>query len=171
MYPPGGKLLCFSSHLVHGLVTNRNPDLTRVALELRLHRVRSCYISPFWSLSCLLLSSFRALLFIKSLFVICICCIFCFVWFGDCYCNDLIESRPDSVVLNVASLASPFFDEEQIASSTRVLSSGKVNAGTGQETTAFEVEFAEWCGTDHASDGQWFFGAVCRILVCWSWTR
>ena len=50
-----------------------------------------------------------------------------------------------------ASLAPwPFFDEEQIASSTRVLSSGKVNAWTGQETTAFEVEFAEWCGTDHA---------------------
>ena len=41
VYPPVGKLLCFSSHLVHGLGINRNPELTRVALELRLHRVRS----------------------------------------------------------------------------------------------------------------------------------
>ena len=38
VYPEPGSLLCFSSHLVHGLGINRNEDLTRVALEFRLHR-------------------------------------------------------------------------------------------------------------------------------------
>jgi dTDP-4-amino-4,6-dideoxygalactose transaminase len=31
-----------------------------------------------------------------------------------------------------------------------VLASGKVNTWTGQDTTAFEQEFAQWCGTAHA---------------------
>ncbi len=44
----------------------------------------------------------------------------------------------------------PQFDAEQINAATRVLASGKVNTWTGQETTAFEQEFAQWCGTAHA---------------------
>jgi dTDP-4-amino-4,6-dideoxygalactose transaminase len=44
----------------------------------------------------------------------------------------------------------PQFDAEQINAATRVLASGKVNTWTGQETTAFEQEFAQWCGTPHA---------------------
>ena len=36
--PSYGEMLCFSSHLVHGLGVNRNLDLTRVALEFRLHK-------------------------------------------------------------------------------------------------------------------------------------
>ena len=50
-----------------------------------------------------------------------------------------------------ASLAPwPQFDEEQIAAVARVLRSGRVNTWTGGETTAFEQEFASWCGTSHA---------------------
>lgn len=44
----------------------------------------------------------------------------------------------------------PQFDAEQIAAATRVLTSGKVNTWTGGETTAFEQEFARWCGSRHA---------------------
>ena len=44
----------------------------------------------------------------------------------------------------------PQFDAEQIDVATRVLASGKVNTWTGQETTAFEQEYASWCGTAHA---------------------
>jgi dTDP-4-amino-4,6-dideoxygalactose transaminase len=44
----------------------------------------------------------------------------------------------------------PHFDAEQIDAATRVLASGKVNTWTGQETTAFEKEYASWCGTAHA---------------------
>ena len=44
----------------------------------------------------------------------------------------------------------PQFDTEQINAATRVLASGKVNTWTGQDTTAFEQEFAQWCGTAHA---------------------
>ena len=40
----------------------------------------------------------------------------------------------------------PSFDSEQIAVASRVLASGKVNTWTGQETTAFEQEFAAWTG-------------------------
>ena len=39
----------------------------------------------------------------------------------------------------------PHFDQGQINSAIRVLTSGKVNTWTGGETTAFEREFAEWC--------------------------
>lgn len=35
--PPGGNMLLFSSHLIHGFGINKNPDTTRVALEFRLH--------------------------------------------------------------------------------------------------------------------------------------
>ncbi len=44
----------------------------------------------------------------------------------------------------------PQFDAEQINAATRVLAHGKVNTWTGQDTTAFEQEFAQWCGTAHA---------------------
>ena len=44
----------------------------------------------------------------------------------------------------------PYFDADQINASSRVLVSGKVNTWTGQETTAFEQEYAQWCDTAHA---------------------
>lgn len=44
----------------------------------------------------------------------------------------------------------PQFDAEQIDAASRVLASGQVNTWTGQHTTAFEQEFASWCGTSHA---------------------
>ena len=44
----------------------------------------------------------------------------------------------------------PQFDTEQIEAVSRVLASGMVNTWTGQETTAFEQEFAAWCGSSHA---------------------
>jgi len=44
----------------------------------------------------------------------------------------------------------PQFDADQIDAATRVLFSGQVNTWTGQETAAFEHEFARWSGTAHA---------------------
>ncbi len=44
----------------------------------------------------------------------------------------------------------PHFDAEQIAAASQVLASGQVNTWTGQETRAFEQEFARWCGSSHA---------------------
>jgi dTDP-4-amino-4,6-dideoxygalactose transaminase len=44
----------------------------------------------------------------------------------------------------------PHFDSEQIEVASRVLASGKVNTWTGQHTTAFDLEFSQWCGTAHA---------------------
>jgi len=44
----------------------------------------------------------------------------------------------------------PQFDAYQIDAATRVLASGKVNTWTGEETKAFEQEFAAWCGSTHA---------------------
>ena len=44
----------------------------------------------------------------------------------------------------------PQFDTEQIDAATRVLASGRVNTWTGQDTSAFEQEFAQWCRTSHA---------------------
>ena len=38
IYPSEGQILCFSSHLVHGLGINKSPSTTRVALEFRLHK-------------------------------------------------------------------------------------------------------------------------------------
>lgn len=45
IYPAIGSLLCFSSHLVHGLGVNFNQDSTRVALEFRLHNQDPRYSS------------------------------------------------------------------------------------------------------------------------------
>ena len=44
----------------------------------------------------------------------------------------------------------PHFDADQIDAATRVLVSGKVNTWTGQETKAFEREFATWCGSRYS---------------------
>ena len=44
----------------------------------------------------------------------------------------------------------PYCDSEQIDVATCVLSSGKLNTWTGEETKAFEHEFAGWCGSSHA---------------------
>ena len=44
----------------------------------------------------------------------------------------------------------PQFDVDQIDAATRVLASGKVNTWTGQNTSAFEEEFAAWCSSSHA---------------------
>jgi len=44
----------------------------------------------------------------------------------------------------------PQFDADQINAASRVLTSGQVNTWTGQETKAFEQEFAHWCGSSHA---------------------
>jgi len=44
----------------------------------------------------------------------------------------------------------PHYDIDQIDVAARVLASGKVNTWTGEETKAFEHEFAEWCGIRHA---------------------
>ena len=44
----------------------------------------------------------------------------------------------------------PAFDSDQINSVSRVLASGKVNTWTGEETKAFEREFARWCGSGQA---------------------
>ena len=41
IYPQEGRMLCFSSHLVHGLGINRSSRFTRVALEFRLHKQQS----------------------------------------------------------------------------------------------------------------------------------
>ena len=57
---------------------------------------------------------------------------------------------PPFFSLLVAISPWPLFDAEQINAAARVLASGKVNSWTGQETNAFELEFAHWCGTAHA---------------------
>ena len=44
----------------------------------------------------------------------------------------------------------PHFESDQINSVSRVLVSGKVNTWTGEETKAFEREFAKWCGSSQA---------------------
>ena len=44
----------------------------------------------------------------------------------------------------------PYFDRDQIDTATRVLASGKVNTWTGQETKAFENDFASWCGSSYS---------------------
>ena len=44
----------------------------------------------------------------------------------------------------------PYFDQAQIDSAQRVLSSGKVNTWTGTQTNTFEKEFACWSGSAHA---------------------
>ena len=44
----------------------------------------------------------------------------------------------------------PQFDAVQIDAASGVLASGQVNTWTGQETKAFEQEFAQWCGSTHS---------------------
>lgn len=44
----------------------------------------------------------------------------------------------------------PFFAEDEIEAVARVLRSGKVNYWTGEECRAFEREFADFAGTQHA---------------------
>ncbi len=44
----------------------------------------------------------------------------------------------------------PYFDDEQIAAASRVLSSGRVNYWTGQQCRLFEEEFAKFVGSRHA---------------------
>ena len=44
----------------------------------------------------------------------------------------------------------PSFGPDQIEAASAVLASGKVNAWTGNETKAFEQEFAEWSGSSYA---------------------
>ena len=52
----------------------------------------------------------------------------------------------------------PYFDEAQISVATDVLRSGRVNAWTGGQTSAFEKEFATWCNTRHA---------VASVMALW----
>lgn len=44
----------------------------------------------------------------------------------------------------------PHFDDDEMATTARVLNSGKVNYWTGEEGRHFEREFATYCGVDHA---------------------
>ncbi len=44
----------------------------------------------------------------------------------------------------------PFYSEDEIEAVAAVLRSGRVNYRTGDEGTAFESEFAAYCGIDHA---------------------
>jgi len=44
----------------------------------------------------------------------------------------------------------PSFTEEEADAVRRVVLSNRVNYWTGEETRAFEREFADWCGTHHA---------------------
>jgi len=54
-------------------------------------------------------------------------------------------------MLSMVNLAPwPRFDSDQINAASCVLASGQVNTWTGQETKAFEQEFAHWCGSSHA---------------------
>ena len=54
----------------------------------------------------------------------------------------------------------PYYDKEQKNAVNRILSSGKVNQWTGNETKMFEKEFAEYVSSSHAiavSMEQWHF--------------
>ena len=44
----------------------------------------------------------------------------------------------------------PEFDSDQIKSVVDVLSSGRVNSWTGDQTSNFEREFADWSSSSHA---------------------
>ena len=59
-----------------------------------------------------------------------------------------LQTDSSSAVVSLNSW--PHFDSDQIDAATRVLASGKVSSWTGQETKAFEQEFAEWCGSNQA---------------------
>ncbi|MDX2208936.1 MAG: DegT/DnrJ/EryC1/StrS aminotransferase family protein [Sphingopyxis sp.] len=49
-----------------------------------------------------------------------------------------------------AKSAWPDFSDDEVAAVAKVLASGKVNYWTGTECREFEIEFARWCGADHA---------------------
>jgi dTDP-4-amino-4,6-dideoxygalactose transaminase len=53
-------------------------------------------------------------------------------------------------MLNQSVAPWPAFTEEEIEAVSRVLASGKVNYWTGDESRAFEREFAAWTETEHA---------------------
>tara|TARA_Y100001933_G_scaffold202168_1_gene203966 strand:+ start:11625 stop:12791 length:1167 start_codon:yes stop_codon:yes gene_type:complete len=44
----------------------------------------------------------------------------------------------------------PQYDDRQVDAAVSVLSSGKVNTWTGEETSIFQAEFAAWCGSKDA---------------------
>ena len=44
----------------------------------------------------------------------------------------------------------PQFDEDEITAVSQILKSGKVNAWTGNETTLFQKEFADFCNVSHS---------------------
>ncbi|WP_373652787.1 DegT/DnrJ/EryC1/StrS family aminotransferase [Schlesneria sp. DSM 10557] len=64
-------------------------------------------------------------------------------------CNDLALHGGEPVRRGLLS-PWPFFDEEMIEASTRVLRSNKVNYWTGNEGTQFEREYADAIGCKHA---------------------
>ena len=53
-------------------------------------------------------------------------------------------------MLNTPFASWPSFSEEEVQSVAAVLRSNRVNYWTGEECRAFEREFAEWVGTEHA---------------------
>ncbi len=61
----------------------------------------------------------------------------------------------------------PVFDDEQIEAVNRVLRSGRVNAWTGPEVGAFETDFADLVGTQHAiamANGSVTLDTALRVL-------
>lgn len=70
-------------------------------------------------------------------------------------------------MLNTPFSPWPSFTDEEADAVARVLRSNKVNYWTGQETRAFEREFAEWVGTGHAvavANGTVALDAIWRVL-------
>ena len=53
-------------------------------------------------------------------------------------------------MLNTSVAPWPSYSEEEQQAVARVLASGRVNYWTGEETRAFEREFADWAGAGHA---------------------
>ena len=53
-------------------------------------------------------------------------------------------------MLNTSVAPWPSYSEEEQQAVARVLASGRVNYWTGEETQAFEREFADWAGAAHA---------------------
>ncbi len=53
-------------------------------------------------------------------------------------------------MLNQSVAPWPSYSEDEVQAVTQVLLSGRVNYWTGNETRAFEREFANWAGTEHA---------------------
>ena len=53
-------------------------------------------------------------------------------------------------MLNASVAQWPSYSEEEQQAVARVLASGRVNYWTGEETRAFEREFADWAGAAHA---------------------